>query len=338
MKTHVKTLSLVCTLVLCGGCLKRSPIWSTYTVPVTYNFLNVNDSAQLRALAAADRLMAEVDSANTKGTTVDAAVLTGLFNNGLSAYCSATAKTDLLNYFDSVGLYSQSKVTGTPGTAGVSGGTLLSPGGIYFGARIKTALTTGLMAYNMDGLLADSIGNGISNSNPVPGWGTQMEHAWDEAFGWFGVPNDFPSDTQHLHYLGSYSNLVDTGLHCNSTLMTAFLTGRAAITGTDMGTKQTQASLIITTTEQLEAASAIHFLNVADAQPLNAPAALSEALGFIKGFSYDNNAPRLITDAQVAQALALFPAGNLYAGVNTAAVRQLLGGVYNFSAAQMAAF
>ncbi|HTJ15121.1 MAG TPA: DUF4856 domain-containing protein, partial [Dinghuibacter sp.] len=329
---------MLCILALCGGCLKRSPIWSTYEVPSAYNFLNVNDSAQWRLLTMADQLMAKVDSGNTKGTVVSATALNTLFDSGLAAYCNAAAKTDLQNYFDSVALYSQSTVAGAPGTAGVSGGYLLSPGGTYFAAMIKTALTTGIMAYNIGGLLADSVGNDIPNTHPIPGWGTQMEHAWDEAFGWFGVPIDFPKDTLHLRYLGYYSKRVDSGLQSNNTLMTAFLTGRAAITGTDMGTKQTQASLIIATVEQLEAASAIHELNIADAQPQIAPAALSEALGLIKGLSYYTSASRLITDTQIAQAESYFTAGNIYAGANTAAIRQLLGSVYTFSTTQMAAF
>lgn len=344
---------IVCVLILCGGCLKPSPYSSTYNIPATYNFYNVNDTAQLVLLAMADQLTARINLANTTGTTVSAQVLTDMFNNRngyfndstlklnasgvkLANYCAPSAQTDLLNYFDSIGTYSQSATA-------VTAGYLLSPNGVYYSEVIQKTLISGILTYTIDTYLADSIGDNIDNINIIPGYGTLMEHVWDEAFGLFGVPIDFPADTQHLRYLGYYSNLVDSGLQSNATLMTAFITGRAAITSNDMGTKQAQATQVVTTLEQLEAASLIHELNAADkyvqgGNQAAANAALSAALGFMRGLGYDNSPSRIITGAQLTQLVTLFGTGNLYAGVNTEAIRQALAGIYGFTASQLTTF
>ena len=47
-----------------------------------------------------------------------------------------------------------------------------------------------------------------------------------------------------LRYFGSYSNQVDPGLGSNTTIMNAFLKGRAAISAKDLDTKTAQASVI----------------------------------------------------------------------------------------------
>lgn len=351
---------ILSALALCGSCIKPSPIWSTYTVPSTYTFYNVYDSNQLILLAMTDQLTAWMNQANTTGTVVSAQVLKDMFNNQngyfndsafhlntsglrLSDYCSAAAQTDLMNYFDSIGVYSQSTTAASPGIAGVTGGYLLSPGAVYYDEVVQKTILSGVLTYSIDGYMTDSIGNGVDNTNTIPGFGTLMEHHWDEAFGLFGVPNDFPTDTLHLRYLGYYSNQVDSGLHSNATLMTAFITGRAAITSNDMGTKQAQATLVMTGLEQLEAASLIHELNATDryTQTGNLPAAysrLSAALGFLRGLQYDNSPARIITSAQLTQVQTLFGGPNLYGFTTTDTVRQTLGGIYGFSQSQLAAF
>jgi hypothetical protein len=360
---HTSRTNILCilsVLVLSGSCIKPSPVWSTYNVPTTYNFYNVYDSNQLVLLAMTDQITAKMNQAGVSGTVVSAQVLKDMFENQngyfndstlhlnnsglrLSDYCAVAAQTDLMNYFDSIGVYSQSTGAASAGVAGVAGGYLLSPNGVCYSEVVQKTIMTGVLNYTIDVYLADSIGDAVDNTNITPGIGTRMEHVWDEAFGLFGVPKDFPMDTLHLKYLGYYSNLVDTALQSNATLMTAFITGRAAITSNDMGTKQTQATLVMTSLEQLQAASLVHELNAADRyiQAGNLPAAhavLSGALGFLRGLQYNNSPARIITNTQVTQTLALFDTFNLYTFAATDAVRQAIGGVYGFSASQLAAF
>ena len=156
-------------------------------------------------------------------------------------------------------------------------------------------------------------GNSVDNTTVVPGSGTAMEHHWDEAFGLFGVPVNFPVSTVGLRYLGSYSNQVDAGLHCNTTLMNAFLKGRAAISAKDLASKQQQAALIIKTLDQLDAAAIVQEMKETDANieagdAVAAYGTLSESLGFVRNLKYYLPArpPGLSPMPQIAQLLALY--------------------------------
>jgi Domain of unknown function (DUF4856) len=386
-KTAWLSFSFLSLAVLVCSCSKdhENPT-PVYTVPASYNFTNFNDTLSLKLLAMADQIGAKINTSNTTpNTVVSAQVLTDMFNNvngnfndsslklnnsglKLSNFCSPAAKADILNYFDSIGLYSQSAVAAGPGTAGVSASSasstkkyLLSPNGVFYSQVFKKSVMGGICAYEIANVyLADSTGNSVDNTTVVPGSGTAMEHHWDEAFGLLGVPVNFPATTAGLRYLGSYSNQVDAGLGCNATLMNAFLKGRAAISAKDLATKQQQAAIIIKTLDQLDAAAIIQEMKETDANieagdAVAAYGTLSESLGFVRNLKYYTSpATRVITDAQIAQLLALYDpvnpnSPNLYnfvgANVNTKAqieartdaIRQFIGKVYGFTATQLAA-
>jgi hypothetical protein len=380
MKRYTACFLSLCFLFM--GCVKRSPLWSTYQVPTTYNFTDVNDSAQLILLAMADQIVATVNQGNTSGTTVSAQQLKdmldntgGYFNDStlhlnasglrLADYCSPLALADLQNYFDSVGVYSQSTAAAVEGVAGIAASSanpskkyLLSPGGIFYSQVIKKTIMGGICAFEIANIyMTDSVANSVDNTTVVPGQGTAMAHHWDEAFGFFGVPVNFPTNTTGLRYFGSYSNQVDPGLASNGILMTAFLTGRAAIGAKDMDTKTTQASIIISTFDKLDAAAIVQEMKETDANieagdAVAAYGTLSESLGFVRNLRYNTSSTRVITDAQLAQLEALYDGVNpanpdLYqfvgANVNTTAqieaktdaIRQLVGSIYGFSATQL---
>jgi hypothetical protein len=354
-----------------------------YTVPTTYNFTNVNDANPLILLAMADQIVAMVNLANTiPNTAVSAQQLKDLFNNvngqfndsalalnasglRLADYCSVLAQADLMNYFDSVGLYSQSTTAASQGVAGVSPSSatptkkyLLSPNGVYFSQLIKKTIMGGICAYEIENVyLTDSISSAVDNTTVVAGSGTAMEHHWDEAFGLWGVPVDFPTNTTGLRYFGSYSNQVDAGLHSNATLMNAFLKGRAAISHKDMATKQAQANILIAGFDQVDAAAVVQEMKETDANieagdAVAAYGTLSESLGFVRNLKYNTSPTRVITDAQIAQLEALYDSTNpgspdlyLFIGGNmntvsqieakTNAIRQFIGSVYGFSATEL---
>ncbi|HTB53095.1 MAG TPA: DUF4856 domain-containing protein [Ferruginibacter sp.] len=369
-------------MTCCVSCTKTTTNTIYYTVPATYTFTNVNDSNQLMLLAMADQIVATVNLGNASGVVVNAQVLTDMFNNTggyfndsahqlnasglrLADYCSPLAKTDLLNYFDSIGVYSQSIVAASYGVAGVSPSSaspskkyLLSPTGIFYSQVIKKAIMGGICAYEIANVyMTDSVSNSVDNNTVVPGSGTAMQHHWDEAFGFFGVPVNFPTSTTGLKYFGSYSNQVDAGLHSNSTIMNAFLLGRAAIDNKDLGGKQVQANIIIRTFDQLDAAAIVQEMKETDeninlGDSVAAYGTLSESLGFVRNLKYNTSSTRIITNAQIAQLEALYdnvnPANpNLYnfvgASVNTAAqieaktdaIRQLVGSIYGFNATEL---
>ena len=380
-------LGLITALVFSIGCKKdNNNTIPVYTVPTTYNFTNFNDTNVLKLLAMADQIVAKINTANTvPNTPVSAQTLTDMFNNTggsfndsalhlnssglkLSNYCSPTAKTDMVNYFDSVGLYSQSSATpASNGTAGVSASSasptkkyLLSPNGVFYSQVVKKTIMGGICSYMIANVyMTDSINSSVNNTTVVSGTGTALEHYWDEAFGFFGVPITFPTSTTGLRYFGSYSNQVNAGLGSNTTLMNAFLKGRAAISAKDLATAQQQAAIITTTFDQLDAAAIVQEMketdeNIEAGDAVAAYGTLSESLGFVRNLKYNTSAKRVITDAQIAQLLALYDNANpntpnLYnfvgASVNTTAqieaktdaIRQFIGKVYGFTATQLAA-
>lgn len=348
---------------------------TNYSVPTTYTFANVNDTASLQLLAMADQVMAAINRANSSpNTVVSTQTLDDMLNNtggyfvdsaltlnasGLKlATCfPAAALTDVQDYFDSVGLYSQSTTAASPGVPGVSPSSvtpsklyLLSPNGVYYSQVIKKAIM-GMCAYQIaDVYMADSI-NSTTDT-------TILEHYWDKAFGLFGVPVNFPTSTTGLRYFGSYSNQVNAGLGSNTSIMNAFLKGRAAIANNDLTTMKAQAALLITTFDSLDAAAIVQEMhetntNIEAGDAVAAYGTLSESLGFVRNLAYNNSPNRVITNAQIAQLLALYDSVNpnspsLYnfVGVNagltvaqieakTNAIAQLIGQIYGFTATEL---
>jgi Domain of unknown function (DUF4856) len=385
MKKIIIPVCILLTAISFSSCKKNSPgtptnIDTNYLVPTTYNFTNVNDTAQLQLIAMADQIVAAINLGNAVGgVPVSAQKLTDMFNNvngyfndsvyhlnasGISFanYCPAAAKTDILNYFDSIGVYSQSTVVADSGIAGVGVSLankklLLSPTGIFYSQVVKKTIM-GILSYEIANVyLIDSVSNTIDNSIVVSGSGTAMEHHWDEAFGLFGVPVNFPANVTGLKYLASYSNQVNPGLGSNAIIMNAFLRGRAAISNKDLVTKQVQAGIIIATLDALDAAAIVQEMhetntNINAGDAVAAYGTLSESIGFVRNLKYNTSATRKITNMQIAQLEALYdnvnPGNpNLYnfVGVNagltaaqieakTAAIEQFIDNVYGFSAAE----
>ncbi|HEY8512547.1 MAG TPA: DUF4856 domain-containing protein [Cyclobacteriaceae bacterium] len=114
--------------------------------------------------------------------------------------------------------------------------------------------------YMTDSRVGDEVENteldGANNYTP-------MEHHWDEAFGYWGVPVDFPNNTQNLRFFANYSNGRDPLIGSNKMLMDAFLTGRAAIVAKNYPVKNEQREIIYKGFELVTAATAIHYLNTA---------------------------------------------------------------------------
>lgn len=329
----------------------------SYSVPATYNFSNVNYNDQKMLLAMVAQIEAEMKKGTTSGVVVDAQKIKEMFANTgnhfvdsayqlnasglqIKSKCQTAAQTDIQNYMDSLGVASQSTVAGSNGVAGVVVGSdpskkyLLNANGFNYAQLFTKSVMGGMIAYQIVTTVSDA-SQSLDNNTAVAGQGTAMEHAWDQAFGYWNVPVDFPATKTGLKYWASYSNQIDSGIHCNAALMTAFLTGRAAISNKDMNTKQAQANAIIALFEKMTAAAAIHELHEAkqilsDNGKRNTN--LSECMGFILSMRY-NPKRVIITDAQINQILALF-GDNLYnmpvANIDT--IINTISSIYGFDA------
>ncbi|MDX1628474.1 MAG: DUF4856 domain-containing protein [Fulvivirga sp.] len=143
----------------------------------------------------------------------------------------------------------------------------------------------------------DRVGDDVENDALVDGKNyTPMEHHWDEAFGYWGVPVDFPQGDPVLtaeedRFWAKYTNGRDDLLGVNKTLMDAYKTGRAAIVAKQYDVKDVNREIIYATHELVAAATAVHYINDAMAD-FNANDQgnlfhhLSEAYIFVKALQY----------------------------------------------------
>lgn len=143
-------------------------------------------------------------------------------------------------------------------------------------------------------------GDDIENTNLREGSNyNDLEHHWDEAFGYWNPPLDFTSNwpseraSEDLFW-SHYSNTVDPILGTNSIIMEAFKEGRAAIVNNDLATKNSTRTTIAENLELVAAATAVHYLNDA-LEALNngstgdAFHVLSEVWAFTNALRYNPN-------------------------------------------------
>lgn len=324
-------------------------------IPTTYNFTNVNYSGQTTRMTMLTEMSTLMKTGNTSGVNVDATVLKNMFRNSGNPFADASLNTSgkklinkcfyldttyYLNYMDSLQTISTSSVGGSNGVAGVVVSTtdntkkyLFNERGLEITQILEKGIMGGVFYYQALGyyLTDDQIGATVDNSTVVSGEGTAMEHHWDEAFGYLGVPIDFPTNTTGIVYWGKYSNTVNSVLNTNTTLMNAFLLGRFSISNGDMTTKFTQRDIIRSNWEKVCVASAIHYYNEAlnnftdDALRNHT---LSEALAFLRCLKY--SPVKLITNSEIVQIEAII-GNNFYnvtvSGINNA--KDALSTIYN---------
>lgn len=136
---------------------------------------------------------------------------------------------------------------------------------------------------------------------------TIMEHHFDEAFGYFGVPTNFPTVIP-TEFWGKYCNAQDANISSNS-IMTNFIAARQAIVENDMTSRDAQVSQIMEKWEKISASQALTYLesfktNISG-NPSAAYHALSEAYTFIYNLKFSNIDTRKLTSTQVNDLLVL---------------------------------
>ena len=138
---------------------------------------------------------------------------------------------------------------------------------------------------------------------------TQMEHHWDEAYGYFTDAPDYPTNGTD-RFWGKYANksYLEDNIGSATDIATAFRTGRAAIASGNMSDALAQAEIIKTETKQMVAGMALHYLNDVKAQISSGTAdqssinhSMSEALAFIFGIQFITDNP----DMSSADVMAL---------------------------------
>lgn len=326
-----------------------------YKVPSTYNFSNVNYSGQTERLSMLSELSTKAKSGSVVGTTVSASDLRNMFSNSnnpfsdanlnassknLQSKCYITDTTYFLDLMDSLAYYSGTSTVGSNGVAGiVTNATnnktyLVDANGFEYAQLIEKGLMGAVAYYQaVSYYLTDlKIGSSVDNSTVVEGIGTDMEHHFDEAFGYFGVPIDFPTNKDGIIFYGKYSDGRDGVLGSNQKIMNAWLKGRAAISNNDMAAKDAAVITIKTEWEKIIAGCALHYINSAIADISNDAArnhGLSECVGFLKSLKY--NTSSTITSSEIDVILGHI-GDNLYEVTipNLSLARDKLAAVYGW--------
>ena len=134
---------------------------------------------------------------------------------------------------------------------------------------------------------------------------TEMEHHWDEAYGYFTDATDYPTSGTD-RFWGKYANnTLEPNISSATNIATAFRTGRAAISAGYPDDAIAQAAIIENEVLKMVAGMAIHYLNetkskVASGQPqTKVNHYMSEAYAFIFGIQFVNNTPISSNDINI---------------------------------------
>lgn len=314
------TLSISCekesTDCLC------SPVDPT---PETYHFENVDHSGQDTRLDMLKEIIEYMESAN-EGASVNAAQLQGMFMNDNYTWQNADLNNSTKNLGDKVStevssyygsLFQDMESASTSGQTASNGvaGTMTSNGKTRVfnkmglePAEITEKLTMGAVFYYQatSVYLSDAKMN-VDNETVEEGKGTKMQHHWDEAFGYWGVPHDFGTSgfeydkkADYHRFWAKYTHVIDQHLNVSAPLMDAFIKGRQAIINKDYGTRDAAITEVRNTWETIAAAMAIHYINgakanIADDMIRNHE--LSEGIGFLMSLRF--NPTQRISDQEI---------------------------------------
>ena len=196
----------------------------------------------------------------------------------------------------------------------------MSGNGVEYGQLIEKGLMCAVfmnqMTVNYLGTLNDD-DNTTAVDTAAGKYYTEMEHHWDEAYGYFTSEVDYPTNGTD-RFWGKYAFKREGVLGSATKLAEAFRTGRAAISNNDYVTRNAQIDIIRDEMEKVSAGTAIHYLNEAKANIANNTTrnhVISEAVAFLNGLKYGYNciSGDGMTSVEVDSALAII--GNDYNNV-----------------------
>lgn len=300
----------------------------SYTIPTSYNFSGADFTTSTQRIAMLGELTAYIRSTHTTTQTtqptLDAQKLKDMYANAASQFTTVGLSASGVNlkektnnafsfvstleasFDDAVGASATAATNPTTSSAssGVKGKLITSSRAVLVdanGLEYKELAEKGLMGavlYSQAMTILKNIAtyDNVTKINGV----TAQEKAWDEAFGYFGVPVDFPTNVTGLKYWGSYCNAVNSAIGSNALIMDGFLKGRAAICNGDATRRDANRDAVIANWEKVIAAKCISYLkgaktNLSDIATLHHN--LSEAHGFIAAFKY--NPSKTISDADI---------------------------------------
>jgi len=252
--------------------------------------------------------------ANTPGTAAFNDTTLESSGKQLKSKCFSLHQSKFDKLFDDVAAVS-GQTGGSNGVAGiVTSGTksyLCDENGFEYAQLIDKGLMGAVFYYQATGDIGYLSGLGADdNVDVTAGKGTKREHHFDEAFGYFGAPLDFPTGSGR--YWAKYAGKTKTS-DLSQEIMDAWLKGRAAISNKDEIARIAAVTEIKNLWEKVIVGAALYYINsarkdIADDALRNHQ--LSEAVAFIGCLKYNDE--RRILDTEVTKILDEI-GGNLYA-------------------------
>ena len=341
-----------------------------YNPPESYSFDNVSFSGQTDRLNMLSEMISTIDEV-TSGTAPDATTLLNMYANenspfsdpalnastkqlksktysGLGAIDANEIEAYINAFAQDAAMYKDS--TWSPGQPGIvtkadgSGSYFLNADGVEYSEIIEKTLMHAVFYYQACEVYTreGKIGDAVDNTIVTPGKGTDMEHHWDEAFGYWGVPTDATAsnfESADLKYFGKYAKKGEAvGIPTFQNLLGSFIKGRYGISNMDYTMRDEAAAEVRQYWEMVSVTTGIHYLNGAianvgdDAKFYHE---LSEAYTFIQGLAY--NQDRLISTSDWAAMLALIEVNGeaSFTGVSVAdlnSIKDQLASIYGLEA------
>jgi len=331
----MKKLSVLTLFVLSlfSACKKEDKT-PEIVLPTSYNFENVNINGQISRINMLSEIVTELGKGKTQ--TLDFTKLINMYTNTGNPFTDAALNTSgkqlrdktfaadtafFISMFKAAADNSTAFATATSGngTAGVATSItdltkkyLVDSNGVEYAQIIQKGLMGAIFYYRIaeEYTTQDKL-NPADNNTVVTGEGTAMQHYWDEAFGYFGVPTSFTAakydsfnTAKALKFYGTYvskGKLVGT---IENTL-NAFIKGRDAINRKDYTTRDAAAVEVRKNLELVNACAFISYMNQAKVAITDYAIkchTLSEGYGFFLSLKYNSERKISQTDLNTIDA------------------------------------
>jgi hypothetical protein len=317
-KQNPALLAGLAIIILLSSCSKDDdnniPV---YTIPTTYTFDNVDFKESAARISMWNGYQGILGKSNVRQLSQD--TINYLWNNTNQAYTAETTSNTpydhtVLNTLaynlagktadaptfkalaDSTVKVSQYyNTTASKGVAGKIGTRLVNYKGLEFNQAVAKGLMGSLSLYNIIAIL-DKIPTD-DNNTVVAGTGTAMQHNWDVAFGYVGIPKDYDSAYDYRTVpvkadrplgLGSYFFERGKFIQSGGRVFEAFRKGRAAIGAKDYAVRDAAIATIKEYLEKTLAAAAYHYVTSPQTQTAldSKFHSLSEGYGFVLALKY----------------------------------------------------
>ncbi|MCW3124256.1 MAG: hypothetical protein JWQ38_3748 [Flavipsychrobacter sp.] len=312
----------VAMLILGAGmtvtsCKKKKDVVTIpeYTVPATYSFENVEYTEASGRVSMWAGLTSYLGKSSSRKISQD--TTNNLWNNTNSSFTAEIStnlphSTSALNgfsfnisgkvsdagtikqYIDSMVAISQFyTATASQGVPGKIGTRIVNYSGLEFNQLVAKGLMGALQMNQVITYLDKAAKD--DNSTVTAGSGTAMQHDWDLAFGYVGLPTDYDSSKTYASTeanrplaIGGYFRERGQYIKSGGIVFEAFRKGRAAINNKDYTKRDSAIATIKLNMEKILAAAAYAYMGLSQGSSDLATRfhALSEGAGFVLALKF----------------------------------------------------